>query len=54
MLEPKLTTIEQSTEAIGKAALKSMMKLINGEELDYFHQTIDVKLIERDTTKKVF
>ncbi len=54
MLEPKITTIEQSTEAIGKAALKSMMKLINGEELDYFHQTIDVKLIERDTTKKVF
>ncbi|MDY0318225.1 MAG: LacI family DNA-binding transcriptional regulator [Candidatus Izemoplasmatales bacterium] len=54
MLEPKITTIEQSTEAIGKAALKSMMKLIHGEELDYFHQTIDVKLIERDTTKKVF
>jgi len=51
MFEPKITTIEQSTLSIGKAALKSIMRLINGEELDYFHQTIDVKLIERDTTK---
>ncbi len=51
MFEPKITTIEQSTSSIGKAALKSIMRLINGEELDYFHQTIDVKLIERDTTK---
>ena len=51
MFDPKITTIEQSTQQIGKAATVSMMKLINGEALDYFHQTIDVKLIERDTTK---
>lgn len=51
MLEPKITTIEQSTDSIGKAAVKSIMKLINGETLDFFHQTIDVKLIERATTK---
>ncbi len=51
MFDPKITTIEQSTQQIGKAATISMMKLINGEVLDYFHQTIDVKLIDRDTTK---
>ncbi|MFA6648400.1 MAG: LacI family DNA-binding transcriptional regulator [Candidatus Izemoplasmatales bacterium] len=51
MIEPKITTIEQSTETIGKTAVRSMMKLINGEDLDYLHQTIDVKLIERSTTK---
>ncbi|MGD9963856.1 MAG: LacI family DNA-binding transcriptional regulator [Candidatus Izemoplasmatales bacterium] len=51
MMEPKLTTIEQSTDQIGKAALLSIMKLINGEKLEYLHQTIDVKLIERETTK---
>jgi DNA-binding LacI/PurR family transcriptional regulator len=51
MLEPKITTIEQSTETIGKKALESIMKLINGEALENFHETIDVRLIERDTTK---
>jgi len=51
MLEPKITTIEQSTETIGKKALESIMKLINGETLENFHETIDVRLIERETTK---
>lgn len=51
MLEPKITTIAQSTTEIGKTAVKSIMKLINGEHLDYFHQSIDVNLIERETTK---
>ena len=51
MLEPKITTIDQSTTAIGKSALRSLMKLINGEALEEFHQNIDVQLIERETTK---
>ncbi|MFA7076355.1 MAG: LacI family DNA-binding transcriptional regulator [Candidatus Izemoplasmatales bacterium] len=52
MVDPKITTIDQSTSQIGKAAVSSIMKLINGEDLVCLHQTIDVKLIERDTTKK--
>ncbi len=51
MLEPKITTIAQSTKKIAKAAVSSIMKLINNEDLDFFHQTIDVELIERNTTK---
>jgi DNA-binding LacI/PurR family transcriptional regulator len=52
MIEPKITTIAQSTETIGKTALNTMMRLINGEILESFNQIIDVELIERDTTKK--
>jgi LacI family transcriptional regulator len=51
ILEPKITTIAQSTNKIAKAAVGSVMKLINNEELEYLHQNIDVELIERDTTK---
>jgi len=52
MIDPKITTIAQSTEKIGKTALNTMMRLINGETLENFNQVIDVELIERDTTKK--
>jgi DNA-binding LacI/PurR family transcriptional regulator len=52
ILEPKITTIAQSTTTIAKTAIESIMKLINKEPLDNFNQNINVELIERDTTKK--
>lgn len=50
IFSPKLTTISQSTEKIGHYAVDSLMKLMNGEPIDKFHQQIDVTLIERETT----
>lgn len=50
-LSPKLTTISQSRELIGEYAVSSLMKLIHHEELEVVHRKIDVKLIERETTK---
>jgi len=52
MMEPKITTIEQSSEKIGKSAIEMIMHLINKEPLEKFNLMIDVKLIERETTKK--
>ncbi len=51
-LKPHLTTICQNREEIGKKAVSTLMKLINKQELEVFHQKIDVNLIERETTKK--
>jgi|AntAceMinimDraft_17_1070374.scaffolds.fasta_scaffold15171_3 DNA-binding LacI/PurR family transcriptional regulator len=51
IFKPNLTTISQSREKIGKYAVKTLMKLINKEELEQVHRKIDVKLIERETTK---
>ncbi|HOO43688.1 MAG TPA: LacI family DNA-binding transcriptional regulator [Bacillota bacterium] len=51
ILEPKLTTISQDRKLIGAYAVNSLMRLINKQELTQFHQKIDVKLIERETTK---
>ena len=48
---PNLTTISQSREKIGEYAVKTLLKLINHEELEQIHRKIDVKLIERNTTK---
>jgi len=51
IFKPNLTTISQSREKIGKYAVDSLMKLINKEELEQVHRKIDVKLVERQTTK---
>jgi DNA-binding LacI/PurR family transcriptional regulator len=51
IFQPGLTTINQSREKIGKYAVKTLMKLIKKEELEQVHRTIDVTLVERDTTK---
>ncbi len=50
-LKPKLTTISQDRNTIGKYAVESLMKLIKKEELEIFHRKINVKLISRETTK---
>lgn len=51
VLRPKLTTISQSRKEIGEYAVSALMKLINKEKLEVFDRLIDVKLIERETTK---
>ena len=51
ILSPKLTTIAQSTDLIGHYAVETLIKLINHEPIERFHQQIDVILIERETTK---
>ena len=52
MSVPKLTTIEQSPSYMGKSAFNLLYQLIKKEELDSPHKVIDIKLIERETTKK--
>ena len=49
---PKLTTIEQSPLFMGKTAFNLLYKLMKKEAIDSPHEIIDVKLIERGSTKK--
>ncbi len=51
IFKPYLTTVSQSRKKIGEYAVKTLMKLINKEELEQVHRKIDVKLVERSTTK---
>jgi len=51
VFEPGITTINQPTKLIADYAVKSLMKLIKKEKLEQTHRRIDVKLVERDTTK---
>ncbi len=51
IIDPKLTTIVQSTREIAQYTVSSLMKLINKEPIDSFHRDIDVSLIQRETTK---
>lgn len=48
---PSITTIHQSVNFMGKQSLINLTRLIRGAELDTLHDIIDVKLIERQTTK---
>lgn len=51
IFSPKLTTVAQSTDKIGHYAVETLVKLMNKEPIETFHQQIDVVLIERETTK---
>jgi len=48
---PAITTIHQSVNFMGKQSFINLTRLIRGVELDSLHDIIDVKLIERQTTK---
>jgi len=52
IFSPKLTTIAQSTEKIGHYAVETLVKLMNKETIEHFHQQIEVILIDRETTKQ--
>lgn len=51
IVSPKLSTVSQNSEEIGRSAVESLIKLINGEEVIPFHKEVSVTLIERETTK---
>lgn len=48
---PSITTIHQSVNFMGKQSFINLTRLIRGVDLDSLHDIIDVKLIERETTK---
>lgn len=48
---PPITTIHQSIRFMGQQSLINLTKLIKGVELDTLHDIVDVKLIERKSTK---
>ncbi len=52
VLVPKLTTIRQPIDLIGKVATEQLQLLIQKKELESLHQSLPVELIERETTKK--
>ena len=51
LVSPTITTIEQPIRRMGELALESLVKLLNDEPLPDFHSVLDVKLIERESTK---
>lgn len=50
-VKPSITTIHQSVNFMGKQSFINLTRLIRGVELELLHDIIDVKLIERETTK---
>ncbi len=48
---PSITTIHQSVNFMGKQSFINLTRLIRGVELESLHDIIDVKLIERETTR---
>ena len=51
LVSPTITTIEQPIRRMGELALESLVKLLNDEPFGDFHSVLDVKLIERESTK---
>ncbi len=50
-MTPSITTIHQSVNFMGKQSFINLTRMIRGVELESLHDIIDVKLIERETTK---
>ncbi|MBE0701042.1 MAG: LacI family DNA-binding transcriptional regulator [Acholeplasmataceae bacterium] len=48
---PSITTIHQSINFMGKQSFINLTRLIRGVDLESLHDIIDVKLVERDSTK---
>jgi LacI family transcriptional regulator len=48
---PSITTVHQSVNFMGKQSFINLTRLIRGVELEILHDIIDVKLIERESTK---
>ncbi|WZL72998.1 LacI family DNA-binding transcriptional regulator [Clostridiaceae bacterium 35-E11] len=53
LLHPSLTTINQPIKEIGTLAVKSLIGLINGEDVPIKNYLIDTNLVERETTLTV-
>ena len=51
LVSPTITTIAQPIRRMGELALESLVKLLNDEPLGDFHSVLDVKLVERESTK---
>ncbi len=51
LVSPTITTIEQPIRRMGELALETLVKLLNEETISEFHSVLDVKLIERESTK---
>lgn len=51
LVSPTITTIEQPIRRMGELALETLVKLLNEEPISEFHSVLDVKLIERESTK---
>jgi LacI family transcriptional regulator len=51
IIVPRLSTIAQSSDQIGRYAVETLLKMIEGKPIEKTHEQIDVKLIERETTK---
>ena len=50
-ITPSISTIHQSVNFMGKQSFINLTRLIRGVELESLHEIIDVKLIERSSTK---
>jgi LacI family transcriptional regulator len=48
---PSITTVRQSVNFMGKQSFINLTRMIRGVDLESLHEIIDVKLIERETTK---
>ena len=51
LVSPNITTIEQPIRRMGELAVESLVKILNNEPLAEFHRVLDVKLVERESTK---
>ena len=53
MTKPMLTTIHQDAERKGRLAAEYMLRLLGGEEVETHNRILPVKLVERDSVRKI-
>ena len=53
MTNPMLTTVRQDAEQKGRLAAEYMLKLLEGEEVSPHNQILPVRLIQRNSVRKI-
>jgi LacI family transcriptional regulator len=53
IVTPKLTTVHQPLDQMGRVAVQMLLDLINNPDSPLRHTTLSTRLIERESVKKI-
>ncbi len=53
LINPSLTTVDINTHQLGSTATENLIKIINNNSLDYYHELVPTTLVKRDSCGEV-